>query len=97
VAKYLKDKGVVGVLTDITSIDAAMTAMYGKGNDVQNNPTHVTLLGNYIIIGENLGCDLQQAANSKGLVFVMPCMNTKAGSGGHSRIWYFEGLDIPIE
>ncbi len=97
VAKYLKDKGIVGVLTDVTSIDAAMTAMYGKGNDVQNNPTHVTLLSNYIIIGENLGCDLQQAANSKGLVFVMPCMNTKAGSGGHSRIWYFEGLDIPIE
>jgi kynurenine formamidase len=97
VAKYLKDKGVVGALTDVTSIDAAMTAIYGKGNDVTNNPTHITLLGNGIYVTENVGGDLQQAANSKGMAFVMPCMNTKNGSGGHSRIWYFEGLDIPIE
>lgn len=97
VAKYLKDKGIVGALTDVTSIDAAMTAMRGKGTDVTNNPTHVTLLGNGIFVTENVGGQLQLAANSKGLAFVMPCMNTKAGSGGHSRIWYFEGLSIPIE
>jgi kynurenine formamidase len=97
VAKYLKDKGIVGALTDVTSIDAAMTCQRGKGTDQENNITHVTLLGNGIFITENVGGDLQQAADSKGLVFVMPCMNTKNGSGGHSRIWYFEGLDIPIE
>jgi kynurenine formamidase len=97
VSRYLKDKGVLGVLCDVTSIDAAMTAMRGKGNDVQNNPSHVTLLSNGIFIGENLGGQLQQAANSRGFVFVMPCMNDKAGSGGHSRVWYFEGLNIPIE
>jgi kynurenine formamidase len=97
VAKYLKDKGVVGALTDVTSIDAAMTAQRGKGTGQENNITHVTLLGNGIYVTENVGGDLQQAANSKGLAFVMPCMNTKNGSGGHSRIWYFEGLDIPIE
>ncbi len=57
----------------------------------------MTLLGKGIYVTENVGGDLQQAANSKGLAFVMPCMNTKSGSGGHSRIWYFEGLDIPIE
>ncbi|MDH7499183.1 MAG: cyclase family protein [candidate division NC10 bacterium] len=97
VAAYLRDKGVVGVLTDVTSIDAAMTCQRGKGTDQENNITHVTLLGNGIYITENVGGDLQQAANSKGFAFVMPCMLTKAGSGGHSRIWYFEGLDIPIE
>ena len=97
VAKYLKDKGIVGALTDVTSIDAAMTAQRGKGTGQENNVTHVTLLGNGIYVTENVGGDLQQAANSKGLAFVMVCMNTKNGSGGHSRIWYFEGLDIPIE
>jgi kynurenine formamidase len=97
VAKYLKDKGVVGALTDVTSIDAAMHAQRGPGNDVQNNPTHVTLLGNGIYVTENVGGDLQQAANSKGMAFNMVCMNTKGGSGGHCRIWYFEGLSIPIE
>ena len=97
VAGYLKDKGVVGALTDVTSIDPAMRCQRGKGNSQENNITHVTLLGNGIYVTENVGGDLQQAANSKGLAFVMPCMNTKNGSGGHSRIWYFEGLDIPIE
>jgi kynurenine formamidase len=97
VAAYLKDKGVVGALTDVTSIDAAMHCQRGKGTSQENNITHVTLLGNGIFITENVGGDLQQAANSKGMVFVMPCMNTKNGSGGHSRIWYFEGLNIPIE
>jgi len=97
VAKYLKDKGVVGVLTDVTSIDPAMRCQRGTGTSQENNITHVTLLGNGIFITENVGGDLQQAANSKGMAFVMPCMNTKNGSGGHSRIWYFEGLDIPIE
>ncbi|UCF73599.1 MAG: cyclase family protein [Deltaproteobacteria bacterium] len=97
VAKYLKDKGVVGALTDVTSIDAAMHCQRGKGTDQENNITHVTLFSNGIFVTENVGGDLQQAANSKGLAFVMPCMNTKNGSGGHSRIWYFEGLDIPIE
>jgi len=97
VAKYLVDKGVVGALTDVTSIDAAMTAQRGKGTDQENNVTHVTLFSNGIYVTENVGADLQQAANSKGLAFVMPCMNTNHGSGGHSRIWYFEGLDIPIE
>lgn len=97
VAKYLKDKGVVGVLTDVTSIDAAMHCQRGKGTDQENNVTHVTLLGNGIFVTENVGGDLQQASNSRGLAFVMPCMNTKNGSGGHSRIWYFEGLDLPIE
>jgi kynurenine formamidase len=97
VAKYLADKGIVGCLTDVTSIDAAMTCQRGKGTDQENNITHVTLLGKGIYITENVGGDLQQAANSKGFAFVMPCMNTKNGSGGHSRIWYFEGLNIPIE
>jgi kynurenine formamidase len=81
----------------VTSIDAAMTCQRGKGTDQENNITHVTLLGKGIYITENVGGDLQQAANSKGFAFVMPCMNTKNGSGGHSRIWYFEGLNIPIE
>jgi DNA-directed RNA polymerase III subunit RPC1 len=97
VAEYLRDKGVVGALTDVTSIDPAMRCQRGKGNSQENNITHVTLLGNGIYVTENVGGDLQQAANSKGLAFVMPCMNTKNGSGGYSRIWYFEGLDIPIE
>jgi kynurenine formamidase len=97
VAAYLKDKGVEGVLTDVTSIDPAMRCQRGKGTSQENNITHVTLLGNGIFVTENVGGDLQQASDSKGMVFVMPCMNTKDGSGGHSRIWYFEGLDIPIE
>jgi len=97
VAKHLADKGIVGALSDVTSIDAAMTCQRGKGTDVENNITHVTLLGKGIYITENVGGDLQQAANSKGFAFVMPCINGKAGSGSHSRIWYFEGLDIPIE
>jgi kynurenine formamidase len=97
VAKYLVQKGVVGALTDVTSIDAAMTAIYGKGNDVTNNPTHITLLGTGSFVTENVGGDLQQAVDSKGMMFNMVCMNTKNGSGGHCRLWYFEGLDIPIE
>ena len=97
VAKYLADKGIVGALSDVTSIDAAMTCMRGKGTDQENNVTHVTLLGKGIYITENVGGDLMQAANSKGFAFVMPCVQLKAGSGFHSRIWYFEGLDIPIE
>jgi kynurenine formamidase len=97
VAAFIRDKGVVGALTDVTSIDAAMNCQRGKGTNQENNITHVTLLGKGIYITENVGGDLQQAANSKGFAFVMPCMNTKGGSGGHSRIWYFEGLNIPIE
>lgn len=97
VAAYLSERGVVGVLTDVTSIDPGMRAQRGKGTGAEKNVTHVTLLGKGIFVTENVGGDLQQAANSKGLAFVMPAMNTKNGSGGHSRIWYFEGLDIPIE
>ncbi len=97
VAKYVADKGIVGALTDVTSIDAAKVAIYGKGNDVENNPTHINLLGKGIYVTENVGGDLQQAANSKGFAFVMPCVQAKDGSGFHSRIWYFEGLNIPIE
>jgi kynurenine formamidase len=97
VAKYLLNKGIVGAMSDVTSIDAAIASQRGKGTDQENNITHVTLLGNGIYITENVGGDLQQAADSRGMAFVMPCMNTKNGSGGHSRIWYFEGLNISIE
>jgi len=72
VARYLVDKGAVGALTDVTSIDAAMTAQRGKGTDQENNVTHVTLFSNGIYVTENVGADLQQAANARSLAFVMP-------------------------
>jgi kynurenine formamidase len=95
-AQYLVDVGVDGVGTDVTSIDAAMTAIYGKGrNAAENSPTHVILCSNGIWNCENMGYQLALASNSRGYVFFMTMPYIKGGSGGSTRTFYFEGLELP--
>lgn len=94
-AQYLVDVGVDGVGTDVTSIDAAKTAIYGKGTPAQNSPTHVILCGNGVWNCENMGAQLPMVLNTKGYVFFMTTPIIKGGSGGHTRVLYFEGLELP--
>jgi len=95
-AQYLVDVGVDGVGTDVTSIDAAKTAIYGKGrNAAENSPTHVILCGNGIWNCENMGYQLPTAINTTGYVFFMTMPYIKEGSGGSTRVFYFEGLELP--
>jgi len=95
-AQYLVDVGVDGVGTDVTSIDAAKTAIYGKGrNAAENSPTHVILCGNGVWNCENMGFQLPMAINTRGYVFFMTMPYIKEGSGGSTRVFYFEGLKLP--
>lgn len=94
-AQLLVDVGVDGVGTDVTSIDAAKTAIYGKGTAAQNSPTHVILCGNGVWNCENMGCQLPLVLNTRGYVFFMTMPYIKGGSGGSTRTYYFEGLELP--
>jgi kynurenine formamidase len=94
-AEYLRDRGVDGVGTDVTSIDAAKTAIYGEGGPMVKCPTHVTLCEAGIWNCENMGFNLPMCLNTRGYAFFMTVPYIKGGSGGSTRVYYFEGLELP--
>ena len=55
----------------------------------------VTLRGNGIWNCENMGFQMPMVLSTRGYIFFMSMPYIKGGSGGSTRVFYFEGLELP--